>query len=82
VPGITRQIQSTDGIIDYNPNIGYRFYGKFTAGAGWNERFSAGKHFKFHLKDRIYGARVFAARSSWISSVDHGSLTGDTSGKC
>jgi hypothetical protein len=61
VPGITLQVQKNkDVLIDYNPYLGYRFYGKFTAGAGWNERFNVGKHFYFSLKDRIYGPRVFA----------------------
>ena len=61
VPGITLQIQKTkDVLIDYNPYLGYRFYGKFTAGAGWNERVSVGKHVHFSLRDRIYGPRVFA----------------------
>lgn len=60
-PGITIQLQQKgDVLIDYNPYIGYRFYERFTAGLGWNERFSIGKHVKFSLDDRIYGPRVFA----------------------
>jgi hypothetical protein len=61
VPGITLQFQkSHDVLIDYNPQVGYRFYGRFMAGTGWNERFRVGKHFHFSLKDRVYGPRVFA----------------------
>jgi hypothetical protein len=61
VPGLTLQVQKTrDVLIDYNPQIGYRFFGRFVAGAGWNERFGVGKHFHFSLKERVYGPRVFA----------------------
>jgi hypothetical protein len=60
VPGITLQIQkNSDVLIDYNPLIGYRITGRFTAGTGWNERFNIAKHFQFSLKDRIYGPRAF-----------------------
>lgn len=60
-PGITFQLQrSGDVLVDYNTCVGYRFYERFTAGVGWNERFNIGKHVHLSLKDRIYGPRVFA----------------------
>jgi len=61
VPGIAFQIQkSSNVLLDYNPLIGYRITGRFTAGAGWNERLTIGKHIRISLDDRIYGPRVFA----------------------
>ncbi|PZR03399.1 MAG: hypothetical protein DI539_26305 [Flavobacterium psychrophilum] len=60
VPGIAFQIQkSSDVLLDYNLLIGYRITGRFTAGAGWNERITIGKHVSISLADRIYGPRVF-----------------------
>lgn len=60
-PGITLQLQKSGNLLlDYNPYLGYRFYGRFTAGAGWNERVGIAKHVHLTLKDRIYGPRVFA----------------------
>ncbi len=60
-PGITLQLQRKgDVLVDYNPYIGYRFYERFSAGLGWNERFSIGKRVHLSLNDRIYGPRVFA----------------------
>ncbi len=60
-PGITLQLQRKgDVLMDYNPYIGYRFYERFTAGLGWNERFTIGKHIHLSLNNRIYGPRVFA----------------------
>lgn len=61
VPGITLQIQKSGNVLlDYSPVIGYRFTGRFTAGAGWNERVTIGKHVQLSLDDRIYGPRLFA----------------------
>ncbi len=61
VPGIAFQIQKSGSILlDYNPLIGYRVTGRFTVGAGWNERLTIGKHANISLDDRIYGPRVFA----------------------
>jgi len=61
VPGIALQIQKSSNILlDYNPLIGYRITGRFTTGAGWNERITIGKHIRISLDDRIYGLRVFA----------------------
>ncbi len=60
-PGITLQLQRKGNVlVDYNPYIGYRFYERFSAGLGWNERFSIGKRVHLSLNDRIYGPRVFA----------------------
>jgi hypothetical protein len=61
VPAITFQIQKTDDVLfDYNPSVGYCFTGRFTAGAGWNERVNISKHVTFTLDDRVYGPRIFA----------------------
>lgn len=95
VPGITLQIQKTkDVLLDYNPYLGYRFYGKFTAGGGWNERVTIGRHFHLSDKDRIYGPRVFAdfkwkggfslctdieKMNTFIPAVTATGLTGDPS---
>lgn len=60
VPGISLQIQKNANVmIDFNPLIGYRISGRFTAGAGWNERMSFGKRLKLNSQDRIYGPRLF-----------------------
>ncbi|HMI67905.1 MAG TPA: hypothetical protein VK517_17810, partial [Cyclobacteriaceae bacterium] len=61
VPGINLQVQKKSTLlIDLNPQIGYRFNGRLTVGAGWNER--VGFHHYTHLshKDRIFGPRTFA----------------------
>ena len=61
VPGINLQVQKKSTVlIDFNPQIGYRFNGRLTVGAGWNER--VGFHHYTHLshKDRIFGPRTFA----------------------
>lgn len=62
LPGITLQIQRMPGayLVDYNPYVGYRFTGRLTSGAGWNERVEIGRHAKFSLKPRVYGPRAFA----------------------
>ncbi|HMI65667.1 MAG TPA: hypothetical protein VK517_06520, partial [Cyclobacteriaceae bacterium] len=61
LPGLILQVQKKSNVlIDFNQQIGYRFNGRLTAGAGWNER--VGFHHYIHLthKDRIYGPRTFA----------------------
>lgn len=61
VRGLTLQIQKSDDVwLDYNPYIGYRFYGRFTAGLGWNERVSIDGDLNFSLRERIYGPRAYA----------------------
>jgi len=61
VPGINLQVQKRGTVlIDFNPQAGYRFNGRLTVGAGWNER--VGFYHYTHLihKDRIFGPRTFA----------------------
>ncbi|HTF19614.1 MAG TPA: hypothetical protein VK658_16190 [Chryseolinea sp.] len=59
VPGIELQIQRGDAyIIDYNPNVAYRFTGRLLAGAGWNERFTI-DNFRPSLNLRVFGPRAF-----------------------
>lgn len=58
VPGITFQIQKTDYLLlDVNPVIRYKVTGRFTAGAGWNERLSF-DGWKLKGNVRVYGTRV------------------------
>jgi conjugal transfer/entry exclusion protein len=60
VPGLTLQIQKNNNVlVDFNPLIGYRISGRWTAGLGWNERVSFGKKFKVNQQDRIFGPRAF-----------------------
>ena len=60
VPGLTLQIQKNNNVlVDFNPLVGYRITGRWTAGLGWNERLSFGKKFKLNHQDRIFGPRAF-----------------------
>jgi len=74
VRGVTLQIQKSNNFwLDYNPYLGYRLYGRFTAGVGWNERVSIDNDLNFSLRDRIYGPRVFvdfAYRKGWSVRAD------------
>jgi hypothetical protein len=40
IPGLAFQLQKRDDLlfVDFNPYFGYRFTGRLTAGAGWNQR--------------------------------------------
>jgi hypothetical protein len=62
LPGIALQIQRKDNTwVDFNPYIGYRINGRFTAGAGWNERISFSfKSKSFFSQEHIYGPRLYA----------------------
>jgi hypothetical protein len=64
LPGFAFQIQKTSTLmIDLNPTIAFRFTGRFTSGAGWNERLSFTEWNKVVLQDRIFGPRVFSSYS-------------------
>lgn len=68
VPAFMVQVQKegNDLLVDLNPYIGYRFTGKFTAGAGWNQRVGYDTKINdFTAKPRIYGPRVFAEYNLW-----------------
>jgi hypothetical protein len=61
VPGIVFQVQKPNNVwIDFNPSLGYRFYGRLTAGLGWNERWSVSlKERRSYSTEHIYGPRSF-----------------------
>ena len=61
VPGIVFQVQKPNNVwIDFNPSLGYRFYGRLTAGLGWNERWSLSfKERHSYSTEHIYGPRSF-----------------------
>ena len=60
VSGINLQVQKRSTVlIDFNPQVGYRFNGRLTAGAGWNERLGFHHYARLTRKDRIYGPRTF-----------------------
>jgi hypothetical protein len=58
VPGISFQIlkKGNDLLVDFNPYAGYRFTGRITAGAGWNQRISFDHPSR---ATRVYGPRIF-----------------------
>jgi hypothetical protein len=59
VPGLTWQLQKKNEVlVDFNPLLGYRLTGRFTAGGGWNERIGI-RHYRIIHYDRIYGPRTF-----------------------
>ena len=59
VPGLNYFIQSKHHtLVDFNPNIGWRFNPKLTASIGWNERVGISKgSFQTNMYDRVYGVR-------------------------
>ncbi len=62
LPGIALQIfkKGDNFTVDFNPYVGYRFTGRFTAGPGWVQRFAYDtKLDQFDAQARIYGPRVF-----------------------
>ena len=62
VPGIAFQIQKkgSDLLIDFNPYAGYRFTGRITAGAGWNQRILFDNHRSTSRSlASVYGPRIF-----------------------
>lgn len=60
-PGIAFQIHRRDEwLVDFNPYVGYRFTGRLTAGAGWNQRVAYNAHDKaFVSRYSIYGPRFY-----------------------
>jgi hypothetical protein len=68
VPAFMLQLQKEGNnyLLDINPYIGYRFTGKITAGAGWNQRIAYDtKANDFTSQPRIYGPRVFGEYNLW-----------------
>ena len=61
VPGIVFQIQKPNNVwIDFNPYVGYRLFGRLTAGAGWNERWSVNFKKRHSVtSEHIYGPRIY-----------------------
>jgi hypothetical protein len=61
IPGLYFQYQQKIfNLFDLNPYLGYRISGRFTAGAGWNHRFSYNRKFhEWSKKGRIYGPRAY-----------------------
>jgi hypothetical protein len=62
IPGAAMQIQKKgdDFMIDFNPYAGYRFTGRITAGAGWNQRvaYNLDKN-SFSPDPRVFGPRIY-----------------------
>jgi hypothetical protein len=61
-PGFNLQYQSKqDVLIDFNPQVGYRFSGRLTVGMGWNERWGFTTHkTSYNSLDHIFGPRAYA----------------------
>jgi len=60
VPAFSLQILSKgDFLIDFNPQVGYRLSGKWTAGIGWVERIQFHSISKVIPEGRIFGPRGF-----------------------
>ncbi len=61
VPGLYFQYQQKNyNLFDVNPYIGYRISGRFTSGAGWNQRFAyERRQHSWNSKGRIFGPRVY-----------------------
>ncbi len=64
VPGIALQLQTKNDHIltDFNLYVGYRFTGRFTSGAGWNQRIGYDtKQYTWSPSEMsIYGPRAFS----------------------
>ncbi|SHH15791.1 hypothetical protein SAMN04488109_2929 [Chryseolinea serpens] len=68
LPGIAMQMQKKgeDLMVDFNPYAGYRFTGRITAGAGWNQRVAYNtKRNYFDHAARVYGPRVYGEFKLW-----------------
>jgi hypothetical protein len=61
LPGFYFQYQQKRyNLFDFNPYVGYHISGRFTAGAGWNQRFAYDKALdRWNDRARIFGPRVF-----------------------
>lgn len=64
VPGIGIQLQRKDNnlLTDFNIYFGYRFTGRFTGGAGWNQRlgYNTNQYKWSSNQTSIYGPRMFS----------------------
>ena len=68
IPSIGIQIQKKgeDLLVDFNPYAAYRFTGRISAGAGWNQRVSYNLDInEFNPAAIIYGPRVFGEYKLW-----------------
>jgi hypothetical protein len=61
IPGLYFQYQQKNyRLFDINPYVGYRISGRFTAGAGWNQRFAYDRNtHNWSSQGRIYGPRAY-----------------------
>lgn len=61
VPGLYLQYQQKNYyLLDVNPYVGYKLSGRFTAGIGWNHRFSYDSDNRtLHSRSRIFGPRAY-----------------------
>jgi hypothetical protein len=61
LPGFYFQYQQKRyNLFDFNPYVGYHISGRFTAGAGWNQRFAYDNdRDNWNQRARIFGPRVF-----------------------
>jgi hypothetical protein len=61
VAGLTLQVQKPDALwVDFNPQITYRVSGRWSTGAGWNERIVYDfDENQFASQYRIFGPRMF-----------------------
>ncbi len=73
IPGFYFQFQQKQfNLYDINPYAGYRISGRFTAGAGWNQRFAYDrKRNEWTSKARIYGPRAFVDFSIGKGFIAH-----------
>lgn len=73
VPGLFFQYQQKRfNLYDFNLYGGYRISGRFTAGAGWNERFARDrKNEKWNDNARIYGPRVYVDFRMYKGFIAH-----------
>lgn len=60
-PGFNLQFQmNKDLLLDVNPQVGYRFSGRWMAGLGWNYRWGYNtRQQNFPSQDRVFGPRAF-----------------------
>jgi hypothetical protein len=68
IPGAGIQVQKKgdDIMIDFNPYLGYRFTGRITIGAGWNQRMAYNMDkTKFNPSTRVFGPRAYGQFKVW-----------------
>jgi hypothetical protein len=73
VPGLYFQYQQKGfNLFDFNPYVGYRISGRFTAGAGWNQRFARDKKKEeWNRNARIYGPRAYVDVRLYRGFIGH-----------